>query len=749
MDPAKLSTIRDWPYPVDLRQLNRFLGFTNFYRRFIDHFSTISEPLTSLTSKGVDVAQALLDPRCRQAFESLRTSFSTAPFLLHFDFDKPCVLQVDCSGFALLAILSQPNSKGELQPVSFMSRKLTKPERLWQVHDQELGAIVAAFEEWRAWLVGTNSPVTVFSDHSNLHYFMTSQKLTPRQACWASYLGSFYFSILHTPGKLNPADPASRRPDYEAQDSVTDPVVLFSISQLVNGLKVMSMPTSVSSIDISFSLPAVETCALLTDAYPSERGFLEGSPGPLYRFRGALWWYRDRLYVPSVLRPTILSAFHDSPSMGHPGVARMLSVVSRTFSWPTLKQDLLLFVKSCDSCQRTKIDTSKRTGQLVPLPVPDRPWSVIGIDMIVKLPLSDGHDSIFVITDHLTKGAHFIPCRESMDSAELAELFVYHFFRHHGFPDKIVSDRGATFVSAFWTAVQKKLSILPAPSTAYHPQTDGQTERTNQTLETYLRHFVGFRQDDWADWLAMAEFTFNNTPNTSTKLSPFFAWQGFHPRANSFTAPSRVPTADAFVELLEDIQVLLACSLRSAKLAQARVYDQHSKPSPVYKSGDLVWLTRRFIPSQRPSLKLDFRRVGPFVVDRMVGLNAVRLRLGDTFSRLHPVFNISLISPFIDPRVAGRANTTAPDPGSSIPIHQWRHVTAILDYRLRGKKHPEYLLRWLHGSPADDTWVPLTDISTSLDPFLLQFHHCFPKLAPPPTLLCKARFSYGFQAVPV
>lgn len=179
-------------------------------------------------------------------------------------------------------------------------------------------------------------------------------------------------------------------------------------------------------------------------------------------------------------------------------------------------------------------------------------------------------------------------------------------------PDKIVSDRGPTFVSAFWLAVQSALKIQSAPSTAYHPQTDGQTERTNQTLETFLRHFCSHRQDDWSNWLPVAEFSFNNTTSSSTKLSPFFSWQVFHPRANSFTAPSKVPSADAYVALLEDIQLSLCESLRHAKDVQARFHDSHSRPSPVYKPNDLVWLSRRFIPSSRPSSKLDYRRIGPF-----------------------------------------------------------------------------------------------------------------------------------------
>lgn len=761
MDPGKLATIRDWPLPRNVRELRRFLGFANFYRRFIHRFSDIAAPLTSLTKEGVHVEAGLQLPDVVKSFHDLKIAFTTAPFLLHFDFNKTCVIQVDSSGYALSAILSQPDDAGQLRVRAYYSRKLTPAEMLWQVHDQELGAMVAAFVEWRAWVVGTNSPVIVFSDHANLRYFMTAQHLTPRQARWASYLSSFYFHILHTPGKLNPADPASRRPDYTDVDRAPSYLTLLHLVKKGGGPEVLSLSTSVSSIDVSFSLPSPSSRALLTEAYSSEKEFLATAPSPLYHFRGGLWWFRDRLYVPASLRLRVLTAFHDSPTVGHPGTARMLSIITRTFAWGTVRQDVIAFCRSCDSCQRTRISTKAKAGELVPLPIPDCPWSVIGIDLIVKLPPSfssagsdpqsaSTFDSILVITDHLSKGAHFIKCNESMDSAALARVFIDRFYRYHGLPDKIVSDRGATFVSAFWKALSQALQMQLAPSTAYHPQTDGQTERTNQTLETYLCHFVSFRQDDWVDWLSMAEFSFNNAVSTSTHLTPFFAWQGFHPRANIFTAPSKVPSADQFVALLEDIQLLLTSSLRRAKEYQAKQYNKRASPAHVFGPGDLVWLTRRFIPSLRPSNKLDFRRIGPFPIKRMVGTNTALLDLGSAFSRLHPVFNISLLTPYVDPTVIGRTSSTSPartTDTSTIPVQGWQAVTAILDFRTRGKRHPEYLLRWLHGGPSDDTWVPLSDISGSLDPYLWAFHKRYPRFQVPQLLHNKnSRPHAGFFA---
>lgn len=227
MDPSKLATIADWPYPKTLNDLQRFLGFANFYRRFIPNFSGVAGPMTALTGKKVDTVEGLRSLEVAQSFAALRKLFSKALFLLHFDFNLPRIIQVDSSGFAFSGILSQKDDTGRLRPVVYFSRKLNDTERRWQVHDQELGAIVNVFEEWRAWLLGANDPVLVFSDHANLRYFMTAQNLTARQARWASFLSEFNFDILHISGKLNPADPASRRSDFAEGKDTTDKVVLF------------------------------------------------------------------------------------------------------------------------------------------------------------------------------------------------------------------------------------------------------------------------------------------------------------------------------------------------------------------------------------------------------------------------------------------------------------------------------------------------------------------------------------------
>lgn len=271
-----------------------------------------------------------------------------------------------------------------------------------------------------------------------------------------------------------------------------------------------------------------------------------------------------------------------------------------------MRDHVLTMIKYCESCQKVNRDLRTSQGSMMPLSIPGKPWATLGVDFIVKLPVLSGFDSIMVVVDHYSKGAHFVPAKESWSASRLADAFVKEVFRLHGIPEKFASDRGIVLMTNFWRSVCQKLSIFSAPSTASHPQTDGQVERTNTTLEDYHRHFLGERQDDWESWLSLAEFAFNNLVSSSTGYSPFFANLGYHPQFNTITIDSGVPKADDFVVRMQKVQSDLEETLALAKERQERFYDKGRRVDVVYKAGELVWLSRKFIRTQRPSQKLDF-----------------------------------------------------------------------------------------------------------------------------------------------
>ena len=364
------------------------------------------------------------------------------------------------------------------------------------------------------------------------------------------------------------------------------------------------------------------------------------------------------------------------------------------------------------------------------------------MDFIVKLPVSHGYDSIWVVCDRLSRAAHFIPCNESITAPELAWLFLDRIFRYHGLPDSIISDRGSLFVSCFWSELMALLQVDIRTSTAYHPRTDGLTERTNQTLEGYLRVYCSYQQDDWVDYLPVAEFAFNNLENASTKQTPFFALTGFHPTFEPrITERSTVPAASDLASRLDQIHAELRAELQHAQEAQARAFNRHVLPAPTLQPGQLVWLLRRNIKTSRPSDKLDHRRLGPYPVIRQCGdTSSYLLRLPPYLSRLHPVFHISVLEPYGDP--SDFHPHASPEPFElDLESDPATRIAAILDARKVGHRF-EYLVRYKDEDESESAWTPLSDLPTTANELIERFHRRHTK-APRPHRLVLDRVQPG------
>ncbi|KAJ3476377.1 hypothetical protein NLI96_g11201 [Meripilus lineatus] len=727
MSPKKLDTISEWPVPKSVKDVQSFLGFTNFYRRFIDNYAKIVLPLNTLTHKKSRDNPFSFPPDALSAFETLKRAFTSSPVLRHFDPALPTTLSTDASDFAIAGIVHQPDEHGFLHPCAYRSRKLSPSEINYEIYDKELLAIIDSFRDFHAWLIGTIDPVSVVSDHKNLEYFMTSRVLNRRQARWSMFLFEFNFRLDYAPGIKNVSDSPSRRPDYapregddvlKCQEKVlltsTHTERLFRTSPTSSASSAISrLPTSAISVSAFTSL-CIDNSELLKqfkEAYKNDTEWRDAKShgNEDFQLEGNIVFHKGRVFVPSSLRSEILHSRHDALVAGHPGRARTLGLVSQDFSWPGMNTYVRKYVQACDVCARIKAPRHKPYGLLQPLDIPSRPWKSISMDFIVKLPISHGYDSIWVVCDRLTQAAHFIPTNETIDAPGLARLFLDRVFRYHGLPDSIVSDRGSIFVSQFWKELTMLLRINLRTSTAYHPQTDGLTERTNQTIEAYLHAFCSYQQDDWVDYLPLGEFAFNNNENSSTKQTPFFANYAFHP---TFSPQLSGRTTDR----------------------QAKYYNRKVLDSPSYQPDQLVWLLRRNIKTTRPSNKLDHRRLGPFPVDCAISPFAYRLRLPSYLSRLHPVFHVSLLEPYSDP---SDFHTHAdPDPFLVIDSES-PPISSILDSRKLGQRY-EYLVHWKDTSPDEDSWLPLSDIPTLYNELLERFHRCHSR-APRPHQLLIAR----------
>src|ERR1700712_2151486 len=429
MDPAKVAGVMDWPQPKKLKEVQAFLGFANFYRRFIQDFAKHAKPLTILTKN--DQPWIWTDEQ-EQAFNSLKKAFTSGPILRIPDDINPFRLEVDSSDFATGAVLSQLDPKDGLwHPVAYYSKSLNVHERNYEIYDKELLAIIRAMEEYRHHLEGHPKTIEIWSDHQNLTYFKESQKLTRRQARWALYLTRFTFVLRHKPGKtmLN-ADPLSRRPDHEEgveldnKDQILLKPEYFAISAIENSHD--------SPIDDDKLLREVKEALMQDSVTKDYKELLKSGPREFgksleeWNYENGLLLYRGKVYIPKTdddeLRRQIIQMHHDLPSAGHPGRWKTYELVSRNYWWPGLTTDVKKYVKGCDVCQRMKNRPQQPFGPLMPNPVPQEPWDVITIDLITQLPESDGYNAICVVVDRLLKRAHFFPITNEFSAKDLAQL---------------------------------------------------------------------------------------------------------------------------------------------------------------------------------------------------------------------------------------------------------------------------------------------------------------------------------------
>jgi hypothetical protein len=518
---------------------------------------------------------------------------------------------------------------------------------------------------------------------------------------------------------------------------------LFKEGQLVESLRASYvLSPEIHSAEISLQLRAtiLDSEALRTDilAGLSSDPFAEG-----HRSNPVLPWsispsglllYNARVYVPeaSDLRLRVLQGKHDHVAAGHPGFRKTLDLVSREFYWPGLRKFTAEFCFTCDTCARNKASRHKPYGYLKQLPIPERPWESISVDFIGELPVSVAadtgleHNAIMVVVDRLTKMSLFIPTLTSVSAEDVARIYVRHVFSKHGVPSDIISDRGSVFVSQFMASLGKLLNIKMNYSTAYHPETDGQTERTNQTLESYLRMYSSYQQDNWANLLPIAEFAYNNSPHSATQVSPFFANYGYNPRANiTLDVAVADPAAHDFSKSLEEVHSYCRKQISIAQSQYQGPADRRRSSPPDFGVGDQVWLNAKNITTKRPSKKLDQKRLGPFKILKVISSHAFRLQLPRELRFIHPVFHVSLLEPYHPNTIPNRVHP--PPMPVEVDGQTEYEISAILDSRRR-RGQLQYYVQWkgYDGTSESASWEPQGNLQNAPD-LVNTFHRSYPR----------------------
>lgn len=499
-DPAKIQAVANWSSPTSIKDLRSFLGLAGYYRRFVRNFGLLAKPLTSLLKKGTVFVWTAAH---ESTFQALKTALVSAPVLALPDFSKPFCLETDASKLGIGAVLMQDG-----HPIAYLSKALGPKSQGLSTYEKEYLAILTAVDHWRHYL--QLKEFQIFTDHRSLAHLDEHRLHTPWQKKMFTRLLGLQYRIVFKKGSDNSAaDALSRHPNVESS--------CLAISSCT--------PKWVAEIADSYSQDSATTdiiAKLVVDA----------SAVPNFSWQDGLLRYKNRIWVgpSSELQHKLLTAFHSSAVGGHSGIPVTYARIKQLFAWKGLKQAVQDFVRQCVICQQAKSDRSRLPGLLQPLPVPTSLWQIISMDFIVALPKSQTYTCILVVVDVFTKYANFLPLKHPFTALSVARLFHDQIYKHHGLPQSIISDRDSVFLSHLWQELFRLADVKLCMSSAYHPQSDGQTERVNQCVETFLRCFVHACPKQWSKWLSVAQFWFNSSPHSATGLSPYEALYGCQPR---------------------------------------------------------------------------------------------------------------------------------------------------------------------------------------------------------------------------
>ncbi|GJZ29661.1 putative reverse transcriptase domain-containing protein [Tanacetum coccineum] len=527
------------------------------------------------------------------AFQTLKYKLCNTHVLALPDRPEDFVVYCDASGIGLGCVLMQ---RGKV--IAYASRQLKIHEKNYTTHDLELGAVVFALKIWRHYLYGTKS--VIYTDHKSLQHIFSQKELNMRQRRWIELFSDYDCEIRYHPGKANVvADALSRKERVKPKR--------------VRAMN-MILQSSIKDRILAAQKEVVDEFAGLQKGL--DEMIEQRSDGTLY--------YLDRIWVPlkGEVRTLIMDEAHKSKYSVHPGADKMYYDLRDRYWWPGMKKDIAEYVSKCLTCLKVKAEHQRPSGLLQQPEIPIWKWEGIAMDFVTKLPrTSSGHDTIWVIVDRLTKSAHFLPMREDYKMERLARLYLNEIVARHGVPISIISDRDSRFTSRFWQSMQEALGTRLDMSTAYHPQTDGQSERTIQTLEDMLRACVLDFRGSWDVHLPLVEFSYNNSYHSSVRCAPFEALYGRKCRS-----------------------LIMWAEVGEGQLIRPELVQETTEKISQFSVGDYVLLKVspwKGVVRFRKKGKLAHRFVRPFEIIKKVGHVAYRLDLPEELNSVHDMFHVS------------------------------------------------------------------------------------------------------------
>ena len=685
------------------KQVRSFLGLVMWYKSFIPHAATLAAPLFDLTSTKKKFEWT---PQLEQAVEALKKAVTQAPVLVRYDALKETRVTTDASSVGIGAVLEQKHEEG-WKPVAFWSRKLKDPETRYSATDLEWLAVVEAVSKvWYHFLEDLS--FIVRSDHQalarKLHKSSQDPPFSARQARWIEKLMPFALTFEYVKGKENViADVLSRHPEDDASGNKDKPAAEMKTITVISA--------QLAGILQRMALAAAED-EDYQERIQEARGWGDAATereenGLLKRHDGCIVVPRD-----DVLRTLLLAEAHDSRLGGHFGEAKTLEKLRRIWSWRGMARDVSEYVRSCSRCQVVKTDTGRRKGLLMPIMAPE-PWHTITMDFVGGFQPAKvtGRTHCLVIVDKFSKYVMLEPVSEKVTAVETAEVLLRRVIAPFGTPVKVISDRGPQFTAAVWQEVLKIMGTSVALAATHHPQSDGQTERSIQTLIQLLRCYSEERQDEWEQLLPLFQYALNDAYCEATGTTPFRVVLGRDP-----CSPFRFLTGEEIrevplgplemeAELSRRLMTVNDFVRRKQEAVAQRMQDRYNRTRVQleFRAGDLVLLSTRSHPKLAGKRKQGRIRVGPYVVKGKRNVNAYVLE--GLPPGIPSVQNVSFLFPYhTSPiRFTSRPVTAAAEPVNVDGEIEWE-VEEVSDFRQQKNGLRRYLVKWA-GSPQRQ-WLP-------------------------------------------
>ncbi len=708
MNSSKMIIIVNWTTSINLKEIQNFVRFVNFYRYFIRDFFKLVKLFVQLTRKDTSF---VWNEVCIQAFRNLKKQISFASVLCHFDLKRQTILKIDALNYVKDEILSQYDDENVLHSMIFYSKSMILAEINYHIYNKKLLIIIRCFKHWWLELKCIELLIQIFIDHQALKIFMKNKQLSRRQINYLNILSKFNFQIIFRSGKMNTKVDALTRISLanvsESAKRFEDRFQTILTSDKVNILPIdlKSSANSKSEVNLYQRVQLVnqinEFCSEYRQAMNENKLKFHITKLKNCEIIDDVLFRKDLLWISENMHTKLLQEVHNQSSISHFDNKWTIDLVQRFYYWSDHWATIQWYIQNCHACQRSKVSRDSINELHHSLSISQKRWKDIAMNFITELFLSEDYNIICIIICHLIKERHYVLCHWKDDDISIEEtvwIMLWNVYWLHDLLSSIVLNRDSQFVFIMWKSLCKRLRIIVSLFTAYHSEIDDQTERVNQDVERKLRIYCNYMQNDWAKWISMIEFSDN--VNTFSIISmilfyfnkEFHSWMSFNSDTTDYkTTCERLEArkADDIVIQMKELLNFDHQQLKKTNLIIEAQINKH-KRDVIYEINDQIWLSFRNVKITRSCKNLKDKQLDLYQVTAKVSI-FYHLHLSVSMKHLHSMFSSKLLRSYSEDLLSEQHSESS----RSITIKDDEHwkINDILNFR-RYRDRVQYKVKW-------------------------------------------------------